>query len=985
MSRSAIVLIPVFNNAPDIGRIVNSCRSLGFRVVVVNDGSTDGSGDNAFNAGAVVLNFRNNRGKGAALRSGFDYIKKEYQDADLTITIDADGQHNPEDIPGLLKSAEDGGTLVIGSRAENQAEMPILRLIANRFVSGFISLLLGREIRDTQSGFRVFPARILAEHKFIQTRYGIETEMLFAAKASGLSFCEVPIRVVYKSGAQIFWKKDLTNFLDIISIAVRAGLLRSAFLGSLVLPVLALGLAGLLVWQFNYGLAPLFKKAAGKPDFWSKLSPGIGTKERLAAFRWLEENTPENAIILAPRQEGHRIMAFANRRVIVSSKVYPSEARNVAERERDIAKFFFALSLEEGRRILEKYEVSYILLSRPETPTWMCRLANACQWVNVSKNPSAERFYAGDLTPEGKQNTIIGKLFAEAETQLSRKVWDSPQYLIYRVTYASPPAECEFSHGELEKIADFARLFLAGRKDVEPAGALSRKCSAAVALWSGGKLSGYAASDGESLAENIVFALRGFGKESGIDQRLEFWLWNESAKYPITPDYLWRAGPAPDLGYSLERNRATSHFLPFMAARLSSKSGEAVLSFLCKELNLGPRCFAERGAKLSAFPVSGFIASAKTGTPVHGMYGTIPINPDALSWDEKSVKNAVRSALDWIYSLQRPDKTFRTFADPMNVQKELEPRDIALDALGSWVLAEGYAGLKDPKYLFSASAGLSRLKREISNARPHRTNALSFALMAHSRLWEVIGMESHLAAAREYASYLRSLKFTDNSFPERFEIRGGSAFAADNEKTKIAAHVAFWALSRYSAASGAKAVPQDIRELSNDLMHQFVLARIMESGDLNLAETSRLANGFYELYRVSKNPEDLRNAEIVGRWLLAYQWNDHPYGLRGAFPKSPDSSYADSNGVGRVAEGLVASMRSADKLGKEFKIYEDGLKAALLWLVNMQYDAQSLYSAPIENRAALKGGIRDDMTNPVSLIGSAAHFALAGLWYFYSP
>ena len=112
----AICLIPVFNNALTIAGVVQGCRRHGLAVVAVSDGSTDGSAEAARNAGAVVLDFKRNRGKGAALADGFSYVLREFPEAEFIVTLDADGQHDPADVPRLLEAAKDGNSLVIGSR-----------------------------------------------------------------------------------------------------------------------------------------------------------------------------------------------------------------------------------------------------------------------------------------------------------------------------------------------------------------------------------------------------------------------------------------------------------------------------------------------------------------------------------------------------------------------------------------------------------------------------------------------------------------------------------------------------------------------------------------------------------------------------------------------------------------------------------------------------------------------------------------------------
>jgi glycosyltransferase involved in cell wall biosynthesis len=200
-----LIVIPVFNEALTIGPLVARARRHG-AVVVVDDGSTDDSGAAATAAGADVIRLSRQRGKGAALRRGFDLALS--RGAERVVTLDGDGQHDPDEIPRLLEvAAEHPTAFVIGGRlgvsaAEDPAEpgyrvIPTGRLNAMRVAGFFIDWLTGHALRDTQSGFRIYPQALLVAARPRRGGFVLETEMLLRAAALGLPLVETPITAVY--------------------------------------------------------------------------------------------------------------------------------------------------------------------------------------------------------------------------------------------------------------------------------------------------------------------------------------------------------------------------------------------------------------------------------------------------------------------------------------------------------------------------------------------------------------------------------------------------------------------------------------------------------------------------------------------------------------------------------------------------------------------------------------------------------------------
>jgi len=195
-----LIVIPAHDEAATIADIVERARLHG-PVLVVDDGSTDDTGARAAAAGAEVVSLGARRGKGAALRRGFAEALR--RGAARVVTLDGDGQHEPDEIPRLLKVAiEEPDAVVIGGRLAGLAEAPARvipagRLAALRVAGFFIDWLSGAAVADTQSGFRVYPASLLLAVRPRRGGFVLETEMLLRAADRGTSLREIPITPIH--------------------------------------------------------------------------------------------------------------------------------------------------------------------------------------------------------------------------------------------------------------------------------------------------------------------------------------------------------------------------------------------------------------------------------------------------------------------------------------------------------------------------------------------------------------------------------------------------------------------------------------------------------------------------------------------------------------------------------------------------------------------------------------------------------------------
>jgi glycosyltransferase involved in cell wall biosynthesis len=187
------VAIPAYNASSTVERVTREAMRHARRVVVVDDGSVDGTGQRAASAGAEVLAHPDNRGKGAALRTAFAALAGDGMDA--IITLDADGQHDPADIPRFVEAYRAGGAdLIIGSRWTSFSGMSRGRRFGNRFSSKALAFFSGVDLPDSQSGFRLYSVPFLRRARLKGRAYELEMEAILAAAASGSRVETVPIR-----------------------------------------------------------------------------------------------------------------------------------------------------------------------------------------------------------------------------------------------------------------------------------------------------------------------------------------------------------------------------------------------------------------------------------------------------------------------------------------------------------------------------------------------------------------------------------------------------------------------------------------------------------------------------------------------------------------------------------------------------------------------------------------------------------------------
>ena len=188
-----IVALPAYNEGRYIEDMVTEAKKYADEVIVVDDGSTDDTAQLAELAGATVVSHSKNEGYGATIISILDEAKK--RGLDVLVIIDADTQHNTDDIPCLVKPILDGYDLAIGSR--KRKDIPPYRYVGGKVLSVLTRILSGVNVSDSQSGFRSFSPKAVMELELKEKGMAVSSEIIFEAAKRNLKIIEVPISVKY--------------------------------------------------------------------------------------------------------------------------------------------------------------------------------------------------------------------------------------------------------------------------------------------------------------------------------------------------------------------------------------------------------------------------------------------------------------------------------------------------------------------------------------------------------------------------------------------------------------------------------------------------------------------------------------------------------------------------------------------------------------------------------------------------------------------
>ena len=210
------VLVPSFQEEARIAEVVSGVLRYCRNVIVIDDGSADRTAEEAARAGAVVLKHEANRGKGAALNTGFAHARQEGYE--FVITLDADGQHDPSDIPAFVETYRSTGVpVIIGNRMDRASGMPWIRRATNRFMSWLLSRRIGQRVPDSQCGYRLYGREALPLLSTDSDRFAAESEVLLGLGEQGIRMGHVPIKVIYgEEKSKIRPVRDTVRFFGML-------------------------------------------------------------------------------------------------------------------------------------------------------------------------------------------------------------------------------------------------------------------------------------------------------------------------------------------------------------------------------------------------------------------------------------------------------------------------------------------------------------------------------------------------------------------------------------------------------------------------------------------------------------------------------------------------------------------------------------------------------------------------------------------------
>ena len=213
------IIIPAFNEESVIVGVLKEVRNAGYNnIIVIDDGSHDATYNKAGSMDNVIsLKHFINRGKGAAIKTGIEAAK--IFDADIVVTLDGDGQHNPKDIAKMIELIENGNDVVLGTRFKNSKGMPKHKILANYIGNFFTWTIYGLWVTDSQSGFRAYSKYALNLIDTKTDRYEYDSEIIREIHRNNLKYAEIPIEVRYTEYSMN--KKNKMNFKNGIKTVIK--------------------------------------------------------------------------------------------------------------------------------------------------------------------------------------------------------------------------------------------------------------------------------------------------------------------------------------------------------------------------------------------------------------------------------------------------------------------------------------------------------------------------------------------------------------------------------------------------------------------------------------------------------------------------------------------------------------------------------------------------------------------------------------------
>jgi glycosyltransferase involved in cell wall biosynthesis len=216
--RNVAALIPCYFEERHIRDVASRTRAQVDTVLVVDDGSTDRTSDEARETGVEVIRHDKNQGKGGAIKTGLRELTAR-QDADWILILDGDGQHLPEEIPHFFAAAnEHNAAMIVGNRMSDTRKMPLVRKLTNMTMSGLISVIIGQRVPDSQCGFRMFRKDLASAFVDMpSSNFDFESEMLAIAARKGVKIAAATVSTVYgDERSKIHPFRDTVRFFQLL-------------------------------------------------------------------------------------------------------------------------------------------------------------------------------------------------------------------------------------------------------------------------------------------------------------------------------------------------------------------------------------------------------------------------------------------------------------------------------------------------------------------------------------------------------------------------------------------------------------------------------------------------------------------------------------------------------------------------------------------------------------------------------------------------
>lgn len=986
-----VILLPAHNETRTIASVIKGAKKFG-KVIVVDDGSTDQTYTAAKEAGAFVLAFSHNSGKGAAIKKGLQYVLRDLE-FEVLIVMDADGQHEPEDIKKFLTLFESQKPdLLLGARDLNSKAMSFPRRFWNKSISFLISLATGRRISDSQCGFRLLSRKAVKKIDMHESGYSIETEMIYEAVKNNLNIAEVPIQTVYGDNKN-------SNVWNDIQRAIRIFLYSIVSYYKIFVKRVYIPLKGL---QKNWSLVSaaivlsllvaIFYQSLDDINVARVISEDSFGLEMKTALEWLKEHSEPNAVVMTHWFRGHQVVAFADRRVVSTTKVYPSEFLDVARRYKDIGAFFLSENEEAALNIAKKYNVSYIFLTK-NFNMWVCKANNQCEFA-----PDKKR-----LAPWAKQKVIVGLMTQGVGFEYFKKIWDSSRFVIYKVTNEEQGLSNEIAIAATDVVRktleallfenkkltqnDFTSYLLAKNMST----AFSQQFDVDVTLWNNQQLRASQFGFGGSFLENLITgALNAASeprfyplqKEELKTTRIEVVVFKGDFS-PIGNFLIHTGDIDPSKGYAVEYKNHKTYYLPEIFNVIHLKNFTDLFDRLCNKAGMEKECYTQPDVETFAFTVEDFIES-KEKNKVFFFSGPLLVENSTFSKDH--LISRLRLAADWVLRNQNLDGSY-VFKINAQTGRRSKNLDWVRNVLAQQSLVEVYELTGDSRYFISALQNRKYLENTLTYLETHfpdrtvPTAFLAFKIFTDVEFFKRTGKDTYFKSAQSTAMLLRSLMDENGDFKKRFNFTH-SINEENTGPSKILNYQAFTALSLFAQISQDKSTVSELESLANTYRNQFRSMRILDRTLLSLAINAWLVDGFTELYELTDKEEYADFALEVADWLLFYQALGDSY-KEGAFFNKPNDPYFYTRGTGKVAEALVDAYSLAKETDSLYRMekYQNALELSFNWLMRMQLTEENSFWVSAFIKESTIGGLRHDVLNPELWSDSVSHFLLAGTQY----